>query len=48
MSLLTLSGPAIRFSNVSKTYNTTRVSFQALQNVSFETQQGDFFWHAGA
>jgi ABC-2 type transport system ATP-binding protein len=37
------SGPAVRFDHVSKTYDTARGSFQALQDVSFEIRQGEFF-----
>ena len=35
--------PAIAFQSVSKTYATARGSFQALDGVSFEIQQGEFF-----
>src|SRR4051812_47808836 len=35
--------PAISFQSVSKTYSTARGSFQALDNVSFDIQQGEFF-----
>ncbi len=37
------NGPAVRFSNVSKTYQTARGTFQALNDVSFDIQQGEFF-----
>jgi ABC-2 type transport system ATP-binding protein len=35
--------PAISFQSVSKTYSTARGSFQALDGVSFDIQQGEFF-----
>lgn len=35
--------PAISFQSVSKTYHTARGSFQALDGVSFDIQQGEFF-----
>src|SRR3954469_21356515 len=35
--------PAISFQSVSKTYSTPRGSFQALDGVSFDIQQGEFF-----
>jgi ABC-2 type transport system ATP-binding protein len=35
--------PAISFQTVSKTYSTPRGSFQALDGVSFDIQQGEFF-----
>ena len=35
--------PAISFQSVSKTYSTPRGSFQALDNVSFDIQEGEFF-----
>ena len=35
--------PAISFQSVSKTYSTARGSFQALDDVSFDIQQGEFF-----
>src|SRR6476659_8766952 len=35
--------PAISFQSVSKTYSTARGSFQALDRVSFDIQQGEFF-----
>ncbi|HEY0823885.1 MAG TPA: ABC transporter ATP-binding protein, partial [Ramlibacter sp.] len=35
--------PAISFQSVSKTYSTARGSFQALDNVSFDIEQGEFF-----
>ncbi|MDB5857837.1 MAG: putative transporter, multidrug export system, ATP-binding component [Ramlibacter sp.] len=35
--------PAISFQAVSKTYSTPRGSFQALDGVSFDIQQGEFF-----
>ena len=34
---------AVRFEHVSKTYNTARGAFQALNDVSFDIQQGEFF-----
>jgi ABC-2 type transport system ATP-binding protein len=34
---------AVRFEGVSKTYNTARGAFQALQDVSFDIRQGEFF-----
>ncbi|MBK6004654.1 ABC transporter ATP-binding protein [Ramlibacter ginsenosidimutans] len=35
--------PAISFQSVSKTYSTARGSFQALDGVSFDIEQGEFF-----
>ena len=35
--------PAIRFDQVSKTYQGARGSFKALDRVSFDIQQGEFF-----
>src|SRR3954466_2567096 len=35
--------PAISFQSVSKTYSTARGSFKALDGVSFDIQQGEFF-----
>jgi ABC-2 type transport system ATP-binding protein len=35
--------PAISFQSVSKTYDTARGTFQALDGVSFEIEQGEFF-----
>jgi ABC-2 type transport system ATP-binding protein len=35
--------PAVSFQNVSKTYNTARGAFQALQGVSFDIEAGEFF-----
>ena len=35
--------PAISFQSVSKTYGTSRGSFQALDGVSFDIQEGEFF-----
>jgi ABC-2 type transport system ATP-binding protein len=35
--------PAISFQNVSKTYSTARGSFQALDGVSFDIEEGEFF-----
>ncbi len=35
--------PAISFQSVSKTYSTARGSFQALDDVSFDIAQGEFF-----
>jgi ABC-2 type transport system ATP-binding protein len=37
------SQPAIRFDQVSKTYQGARGSFKALDSVSFDIQQGEFF-----
>ena len=34
---------AVRFEHVSKTYNTARGAFQALNDVSFDIRQGEFF-----
>jgi ABC-2 type transport system ATP-binding protein len=35
--------PAVRFESVSKTYRTPRGDFQALQDVSFDIEAGEFF-----
>ena len=35
--------PAISFQSVSKTYSTARGSFQALDAVSFDIEEGEFF-----
>ncbi len=35
--------PAVSFQNISKTYTGARGSFQALKDVSFDIQQGEFF-----
>jgi len=42
-SLSPSAGPAIRFDQVSKTYTGARGSFRALDNVSFDIAQGEFF-----
>ena len=34
--------PAVSFQNVSKTYATARGELQALKNVSFDVQPGEF------
>ena len=35
--------PAVRFQHVSKTYQNSRGSFQALDDVSFDIEEGEFF-----
>ena len=35
--------PAVRFQQVSKTYQNSRGSFQALDDVSFDIEEGEFF-----